>query len=224
VPLAGSLASGEVTVDERIGIGGLALRFAATAAAVGLSNADSTAVSVAAAAGSIMIPTITVHRLLRADARAGQWWGQRIRGAFGAAIFRLAGVGLPSGKPALPAAGEPTAVALRSAVSDLFDALDPTQRAAFPQLPALLARLEQAAVASRGDASRDVADRTHTALVALELLRLALLRLHTAAGSSSDLTREIEAASRIGDAIRLGPTARGDASANAPDARATPAQ
>lgn len=44
-------------------------------------------------------------------------------------------------------------------------------------------------------------DRTRTEVVALEMLRLELLRLHAVAGASSELTRELSAAMRIGDRI-----------------------
>jgi serine/threonine-protein kinase len=202
VPLSGEAVDDrDEEVAGTLGAAGVLLRVAATAGAIWLTGADATPIALAGAAASIVVPTLTVRRLWNESSRTARWWASRIRGSLGAAIFRLAGLGVDRGANALPAAGEPTAVALRGAVSELFGALSPEQRAAFPRLPALVNRLERIAVGQRREPGMQPSEHTQTAVVALELLRLELLRLHAAPGSTGDLTREIEAASRIGDEI-----------------------
>jgi serine/threonine-protein kinase len=189
-------------LDATAPLGGarIAVRAVATAACLALAMDGSSAWSLFGVAGAIVIPTLTVRRLWSAGSRTAGWWARRIRGSFGSALFRVAGIGLDRSSTPIPVAGEPTAVALRGAILELYEALAPEQRAAFPQLPALADRLERAALDDRGAAL--VGDeRTRTEVVALETLRLELLRLHTAAGRSADLSGELSAAMRLGDRI-----------------------
>jgi hypothetical protein len=190
-------------VTPPLTISRIAVRGVATLASLALAMDGSTAWSLAGVAGAIVIPTLTVRRLWSAGSRTAGWWARQIRGRFGELLFRVAGIGLGPRAEPIPAAGEPTAVALRGAVVELYHALGAEQRAAFPQLPALATRLERAAVRPRErvPVGADDDDRTRTEVVALEMLRLELLRLHAVSGTPGDLTRELSAAIRIGDRI-----------------------
>jgi serine/threonine-protein kinase len=176
-------------------------RAIATGACLAMAMDGSSAWSLFGVAGAIIIPTLTVRRLWSAGSRTAGWWARRIRGTFGSVLFRVAGIGLDRSAASIPVAGEPTAVALRGAILELYGALAPDQRAAFPQLPALADRLQRAAI-DRDAASAFVGDeRTMTEVVALETLRLELLRLHTATGGSAELSRDLSTAMRLGDRI-----------------------
>jgi eukaryotic-like serine/threonine-protein kinase len=179
----------------------IAVRAVATLASLALAMDGRNVWSLFGVAGAIVIPTLTVRRLWSAGSRTAGWWARRIRGRFGELLFRVAGIGLRRDAAPLSAAGEPTAVALRGAVVELYEALGPEQRAALAQLPALATQLERAAVAPRERVPVSFDDRTRTEVVALEMLRLELLRLHTAAGAPTELTSELASAMRIGDRI-----------------------
>ena len=195
-------AADELDAAAPLGPARLALRAVATLACLALAMDGSTAWSLFGVAGAIVLPTLTVRRLWSAGSRTAGWWARRIRGSFGSLLFRIAGVGLERAHAPIPAAGEPTAVALRGAVVELYDALAPDQRAAFPQLPALAERLERAALGAR-DRMPVPADgaRTGTEVIALETLRLELLRLHAMTSTPAGLSRELSAALRLGDQI-----------------------
>jgi eukaryotic-like serine/threonine-protein kinase len=180
----------------------LVVRAGASLACLALAMDGSSAWSLFGVAGAIVIPTLTVRRLWSAGSRTAGWWARRIRGSFGSMLFRIAGVGLDTARASIPVAGEPTVVALRGAVVELYDALPPGQRAAFPQLPALAERLERAALDARVPLRVEADNtRTRTEVVALETLRLELLRLHAMTSTSHELSRELSAALRLGDQI-----------------------
>jgi eukaryotic-like serine/threonine-protein kinase len=180
----------------------LVVRAGASLACLALAMDGSSAWSLFGVAGAIVIPTLTVRRLWSAGSRTAGWWARRIRGSFGSMLFRIAGVGLDTARASIPVAGEPTVVALRGAVVELYDALPPGQRAAFPQLPALAERLERAALDARVPLRVEADNtRTRTEVVALETLRLELLRLHAMTSTSRELSRELSAALRLGDQI-----------------------
>jgi serine/threonine-protein kinase len=185
-----------------LGAGRIAVRAVASLACLALAMDGSSAWSLFGVAGAIVIPTLTVRRLWSTGSRTAGWWARRIRGSFGSALFRIAGIGLRDAPSSIPVAGEPTVVALRGAVVDLYDALAPAQRAAFPQLPALAERLERAALGARVPLRVEADNtRTRTEVVALETLRLELLRLHAMASTPGELSRELSAALRLGDQI-----------------------
>jgi hypothetical protein len=152
---------------------------------------------------SIVAPAVTIRHLIRASETTRTWWSRLMRGTIGERFFRIAGVGIQRRRGgSIPAAGEPTSVALGNVVGALFDALSTQQRKQFSQLPALVSNLERAADEARRlapGAERD--ERVAVAVAALETLRLDLLRLHAAGDSADDLTRDLEAAARIGDEI-----------------------
>lgn len=142
-----------------------------------------------------------------------RWWAGRL----GRWMVRLAG---GRGTRALPAANEPTEVALGRAAEALFAALPPASQRELAEVPALLRRLEGdvqalrrqdaalaralAEAAGRAELLRDLESararcrtRLATALAALENLRIDLLRV-SAGQAVGGLTEHLEAARRIG--------------------------
>ena len=174
---------------------------AATAASVWLMTSASGLAGLIGLAGSIVAPAVTVRRVVRPRRARDSWWLRLMAGRFGRALFRVSGIGAPHVR-ALPVPGEPTSVALGTAVGDLFDALPADQRARFRELPALVDHLVRAETELHRAAPSPARDaRLSTVVAAIEALRLDLMRLHAAAASPDDLTRDLDAAARVGDLI-----------------------
>lgn len=145
-----------------------------------------------------------MSRIVSRSAARGTWLGRLLRGRAGRLLFRVIGVGVRERYRLKPTAGEPTAVALSHAVSDLFLALPESQRRELSDLPALIARLESEAMTMRAASPHPSRDERFIATMAmLETLRLDLLRIHASAGTVADLTRHLDAAKRIGAEISL---------------------
>ncbi len=157
-------------------------------------------------------------RLTAPTAKGPSWWDRWWAGRLGRWMVRLAG-----GREAraLPAANEPTEVALGRAAEALYAALPPAERRQLAEVPALLRQLEgdvQALrrqelaltralgeAAGRTDVVRDLESARNaggaklaTALSALENLRIDLLRLSAGQAAGPGLTEHLEAARRIG--------------------------
>jgi serine/threonine-protein kinase len=191
-PMPSSLKSTLVRVIAGVG---------ATAASLWLAGTGIDAIELIGIGGSILAPTLTIRHLVSRAQGGRSWWNRLLRGAFGKAVFRAASVGLGAA-PEVPAIGEPTSVALGSAVEALFNALPDAQRQRFAEVPGLVAKLERSAMElRRRTPGPDLDERSTIVVAALESLRLDLLRLHAATASPGDLTRDLEAAERIGDEI-----------------------
>jgi hypothetical protein len=179
----------------------------ATASAAGgiwLAGTDTWLPALLGLGAAVAVPGWLVSRLVSNAGPRGTWLSRFIRGRFGRTAFRVAGAGIRQRPQLKPTIGEPTAVALSHAVSDLFAALPEAQRRDLAELPALIARLEADAMAARaGTPSASLDERFVSTMAMLETLRLDLLRLHASAGSVDDLTRHIEAARRIGAEISV---------------------
>jgi len=146
------------------------------------------------------------------------FWNRLWAGRLGRWMVRLAG-----GKQAraLPAANEPTELALGRAADALFAALPAAEQRRLIEVPALIRQLEGdvqafrrhdvalmralSEAAGRPDAVRDLeAARKHAgaklalALAALEDLRIDLLRISAGQAAGPGLTAHLEAARRIG--------------------------
>jgi len=157
-------------------------------------------------------------RLTAPAAEEPGFWNRLWAGRLGRWMLRLAG-----GKEAraLPAANEPTELALGRAADALFAALPAAEQRRLVEVPALIRQLEgdvQAfrrhdvalmralgEAAGRADAVRDLeAARKHAsaklaaALSALENLRIDLLRISAGQAAGPGLTAHLEAARRIG--------------------------
>ena len=177
---------------------------AKTVLAVWLSDADvPTLLQMMGFVGSIAIPTVTVRKVwseVRRDRPSV--WNRLMSGRLGRFVFRVARIGLGDVAPALPSAGEPTALAVGRAVDALFDALPREQRAHLRDVPQLIERLEADALALRAHPDDAHASRRLSTVVAtLETLRLDLLRLHAGSATLEELTAHVEAARNIGAEI-----------------------
>ena len=157
-------------------------------------------------------------RLTAPTAEGPSWWDRLWGGRLGRWMVRLAGGG--EGR-ALPAANEPTEVALGRAAEALFAALPAAEQRKFMAVPGILRQLEgdvqalrrqdQALTkalteaAGRVDLVRDLESarkagsaKLATALSALENLRIDLLRISAGQAAGPGLTEHLEAARRIG--------------------------
>ena len=161
-------------------------------------------------AGSVLFPTL-IAREVATRHTGGSWWTRLLGGRFGKALFRVAGIRLAAPAGRIAAAGEPTAVAVAHAATDLFAVLSAEQRAQFAELPTLVARLEASALELRSRSPSPSRDEKLTAVIAaLDIIKLDLMRLGIEDSASHALTRDLEAATRIGDEIRALLDARGE--------------
>ena len=176
----------------------------AGAGGIWVANTDTWIPALLGLASAVAVPGLYASRIVSRSGARGNWLSRLLRGRLGRVAFRLLGLGIKERHQLKPTAGEPTAVALSHAVSDLFAALPESQKRELAELPALIARLESDAMALR-EVTRNPSldDRFITTMAMLETLRLDLLRLHASAGSMDDLTRHLEAAKRIGAELSL---------------------
>ncbi len=176
----------------------------------------------AGAGGAVALPTLAIRLALRLDADTAQvpLASRMLRGRLGRWVFRLAGVSLPAATvPAALEGPEPTALALGQAARDLWLALPAgTRDAIAPDLPDLVAALEQRALRARvggGDAND-----FSTAVTALEAIRLDLLRVSVRQIEPSQMTAELDKVRAMGDAIERRLAAEREVSALLHDAGA----
>jgi hypothetical protein len=157
-------------------------------------------------------------RLTAPTAQGPSWWDRLWAGRLGRWMVRLAG-----GREAraLPAANEPTEVALGRAAEALYAALPAAERQQLAEVPALLRQLEGdiqalrrqdqaltralAEGAGRLELVRELESarqagsaKLATALSALENLRIDLLRISAGQAAGPGLTEHLEAARHIG--------------------------
>lgn len=157
-------------------------------------------------------------RLTAPTEKGPSWWDRWWGGRLGRWMVRLAGGG--EGR-ALPAANEPTEVALGRAAEALFAALPAAEQRQLAEVPGILRQLEGdvqalrrqdtaltkalAEAAGRVDLVRDLESarkagsaKLATALSALENLRIDLLRISAGQAAGPGLTEHLEMARRIG--------------------------
>ncbi len=139
-------------------------------------------------AGAVLIPTATVRSILRSTGRMTSVWAGMVKGRLGRWLFRLGRMG--QGRGALPAPDAPTAVFLGDAALRMFEALPADRRRQLAALPETVTRLQ-------ADALNATEGTRLKALVALENLRLDLLRLQAGQVQSDQLTRDLEDAGKI---------------------------
>lgn len=153
------------------------------------------------AAGLIMFPALFFRRLWT-DLRRGRpgLWSRFLGGRFGTIVFRIARVGQRAGAQELPVAGEPTVLALGRAVDQVFQALPAAVRNQLGDVPALIDRLQAEALQRRVQ-TPDAGGRVTTSVVALEAVRLDLLRLHAGTAPAGELTRNLEHVRGVGGEI-----------------------
>jgi serine/threonine-protein kinase len=114
-------------------------------------------------------------------------------------LFKAGGLGLSARQ--LPAASELTEVALGSELHQLFARLPEEQKRRFAELPDLVDRLQADGQVARLRQEGSGNGRLADAVAALESIRLDLLRLHAGSSVQDELTKDLDAARRIGDRI-----------------------
>jgi serine/threonine-protein kinase len=124
-----------------------------TSFAVWLATIDGPVlINVIGAAGAVALPALFLRKIWT-DLRRGRpgFWHRVLGSRVAQWLFRAAGTGL-RGRPELPAAGEPTAVALARAADQLFLGLPDDARRRLEDVPGLIGRLEADAMALRARA------------------------------------------------------------------------
>lgn len=126
-------------------------------------------------------------------------------------MFRTFGV---KNAPRAITDGEATVVALGGAIHDAWRALPDDARAQLAEVPAVAAKLEDDAVQLRDriDDPR-AAERLRTVVVAMEALRLDLLRVKEGSAEPSSITQQLDAAREVGAQVDAMLHARGEVSA-----------
>ncbi len=168
----------------------LALGAAKTAAFIWLATRHIDTLTLIGVAGAVLIPTATFRKLWRTTPRGKDWWARLLEGRVGRWIFRIARVANPAAVHL--GANAPTAVLLGDGARRLFEGLPESVRQRFAELPALVAQLERRA--GRTDGRTE--GRTE-ALVALESLRLDLLRLQAGQVQADALTKDLDDAREL---------------------------
>ena len=148
----------------------------------------------------ITVPAVTVRRLwrdLHANKRGGLW-NRLLQGRLGRWLFNAAKRTVRAGDES--PSPEPTAVVLAHAAEDLYHALPGEQRRQLAEVPGLLVRLQADVTMLRAldDADPTKAPRIEAAVIALENLRLDLLKLHAGRVSLDELTADLDQARNIG--------------------------
>ena len=139
-------------------------------------------------AGAVLIPASTLRQLWRTGGKHSGLWGRILQGRLGRLLFRIARVGQP--RAISPAADAPTEVFLGDAARRLFEALPPQRRQELAALPDAITRLQAHAL--------HASDGTRVeALVALETIRLDLLRLQAGEVQADQLTRDLDQVEQI---------------------------
>ena len=162
------------------------------------------------AVGAVMVPATAVRRIW-GDARRGRpnLWLKALGGRLGAFLFKAARLGIKDRPLPIPSVDQPTEVALGGMVLALYDGLPTPLRRRFAQVPDLVHRLERDAQILRGHGP-ELNGRLADAVAALETLRLDLLKLAAGAAGPEELTQDIEAALRIGEAVDAAVEARSE--------------
>jgi hypothetical protein len=154
---------------------------------------DSLLIGLLSAAALVILPALTAVQLWRiSGTKKRSLWSRLLEGRLGRWLFDWAGVGLTEDKAA-PVPGEPTALVLGQSIEAMYAALPPAQQKVLAELPDLAARL-QARALGKGP------ERT-PAVVALETLRLDLLRVQAGTITEPELTADLAAVRRIGEDV-----------------------
>ena len=173
---------------------------AAAAGGMWLAHSESTALSLFGLGTAIFGPTIAIRRVV------GNWLGGRsllrrwTQGRLGRWMFGAASIGLADRPLPRAVGGEPTVVAIARAADELYLALPDDKRRRLGDVQAVIDRLATDALAIRGSEGLG-SEREASAVAALESLRLDLLRLSAGGAPAGELTRDLDAAARIGERI-----------------------
>ncbi len=139
---------------------------------------------------SLFTPALVVARVVRLKGMTGSWWARVLRSRVGGWLWKAATLG--QGRiPEAPMGGEPTALAVGGAVQALWAALPAGEQKLLAEVPDLAQRLEARAMA------HDDPHRTD-AMVALETLRMDLLRLRAGQLAADGLTEDLAKLREVG--------------------------
>jgi hypothetical protein len=139
---------------------------------------------------ALVMPVVTVRRLVELHGIKGSWWGRLFRTRVGKRLWSLATVGMTKVRHA-PSSGEPTAMVLGGAIHGLYAALPPGEQKLLAEVPALIDSLAARAL--------DRADpRNLDAVMALETLRLDLMKLRAGQIAADGMTADYEKLREIG--------------------------
>jgi serine/threonine-protein kinase len=139
---------------------------------------------------ALIMPVVTVRRLIELHGAKGSWWGRLFKTKVGKRVWSLATFGLKKVRSA-PSSGEPTAMVLGGAIHELYDALPTSERQLLGEVPALIDRLSARAL-DHADAQRV------DAIMALETLRLDLLKLRAGQIAADGMTTDFERLREVG--------------------------
>jgi hypothetical protein len=139
---------------------------------------------------ALIMPVVTVRRLVELHGVNGSWWGRLFRRTVGMRVWSLATLGLKRVRPS-PSSGEPTALILGGAIHELFDALPTAERQLLIDVPNLIDRLSARAL--------DPADAERVdAIMGLETLRLDLMKLRAGQIAADGMTADFERLREVG--------------------------
>ncbi len=139
---------------------------------------------------ALLAPVVTVRRLIQLHGVKGSWWGRVLRSRFGAKVWQVATLGLGRVREA-PTSGEPTAIALGGAIHRLYQELPEGEQRLLAEVPALIDQLEARALNREDPHSVD-------AVMALETLRLDLMKLRAGQIAADGLTTEFGKLREVG--------------------------
>lgn len=157
--------------------------------------------AVVLATTSVVAPTVAVRALWGHFHRRNPDgpWNRLATGWLGRALFRAAGIGLGAVPRALVESGEPTVLAIGDQTRLAFADLPRAERDLLGDVPALVEQLEREAMLLRAaDATPESVARLASAMAALDLLRLDLLKLRAGNAGAAELTAAIERVKDIG--------------------------
>jgi len=139
---------------------------------------------------ALVMPVVTVRRLVELHGIKGSWWGRLFRTRVGKRLWSLATLGMTKVRQA-PSSGEPTAMVLGGAIHGLYAALPPGEQKLLAEVPALIDSLAARAL--------DRADpRNLDAVMALETLRLDLMKLRAGQIAADGMTADFERLREVG--------------------------
>lgn len=157
-------------------------------------------ITVPAALGAVIIPTVTVLKVWQCLRPGPGRWPRILRGRFGHGVMRL--MQRFAGRRINRRVDDaPTVTLLGGAIEELFVALPDHARRELSDLPLLARALQREAALAASSNDETVRARAAEIATALETLRLELLSLQAGLHEVPEVTRYLEEARRIGQRI-----------------------
>jgi len=156
----------------------------------GSTNVDSILTFAPTMTLALLTPALVIRRLAALRGERRSWWHRVLRSRRGRVLWKIATLGLGR-VPERTLGGEPTAVAVGGAVQRLFETLPAAEQRLLADVPDLAARLEARAMRAGGPEATE-------AMVALETLRLDLMRLRAGQLDADGLTEDLAKLREVG--------------------------